>query len=177
MDSTNGADKKEEAPTGRRIKGFTLIELMVVLGIIGLLASFAIPQYRNYMVRTRVVEGLNLASGAKLAVAEAAQAQVMGKALTAAQVAYTSPESTPNVESIAVGEGGVVTITYKAGIGDVNVTSPTLTLVPTFGAGAISWQCVAAGVAQETPAGSTTNTLFAAGTLPKQFAPANCRGA
>ena len=50
-------------------KGFTLIELMIVVAIIGILAAIAIPAYQDYTVRTRVTEGLNLANSAKLAIA------------------------------------------------------------------------------------------------------------
>ena len=55
-------------------KGFTLIELMIVVAIIGILAAIAIPAYQDYTVRSKVTEGLNLAAAAKIAVAESFQA-------------------------------------------------------------------------------------------------------
>ncbi len=55
-------------------KGFTLIELMIVVAIIGILAAIAIPAYQDYTVRSKVTEGLNLAAAAKVAVAESFQA-------------------------------------------------------------------------------------------------------
>ena len=55
----------------QREAGFTLIEVMVVVAIIGILVAVAVPQYQDYIARTRVVEGMNLSSSAKLAVTEA----------------------------------------------------------------------------------------------------------
>ena len=59
----------------RKQKGFTLIELMIVIAIIGILAAIALPAYQDYTIRTKVSEGLSLAAAAKLAVAETAQSQ------------------------------------------------------------------------------------------------------
>ena len=77
-------------------KGFTLIELMIVVAIIGILAAVALPAYQDYTVRAKVTEGLSLASSAKLAVAEnAANAKPYASG-------WTAPDATANVTSVAI---------------------------------------------------------------------------
>ena len=118
-------------------KGFTLIELMIVVAIIGILAAVAIPAYQDYTIRARVTEGLNLASSAKLAVSETA---ITNNALPATQAAtgYTSPALTDNVTGIAIGAGGVITITYtQAAGGGTIIMTPTLQQAN----GDITWDC------------------------------------
>src|ERR1700692_28599 len=94
-------------------KGFTLIELMIVVAIIGILAAIAIPAYQDYTIRSKVTEGLILADSAKTAVAEAFQSNDMNGVSTAAAEWTTNWKATKYVATIGIGAtSGVITITY-----------------------------------------------------------------
>lgn len=112
-------------------KGFTLIELMIVVAIIGILAAVAIPAYQDYTIRARVSEGIVLASGAKTTVAENAST---GNAFSAG---WAAPAPTLNVASIAVSDDtGVITVTMTAAAGGT-AGANTLTLTPASGGSAL----------------------------------------
>ena len=118
-------------------QGFTLIELMIVVAIIGILAAIAIPAYQDYTVRTRVSEGLSLASGAKAAVAETYLSTGTWPASNpAAGLAPAASITGNNVSQVAVGTNGVITITYTG-----LPVSGTVTLTPTDSTGSITWAC------------------------------------
>ncbi|PTV48962.1 pilin [Acinetobacter pittii] len=160
-------------------KGFTLIELMIVVAIIGILAAVALPAYQDYTKRAKVTEGLSLAGSAKTAVAE--------NAANAAQYdkGWTSPTATANVKSVAIANAtGVITITYDTPVSDSAANTLVLEPYTTDGAGKagglsdstkaytppeaqIQWACLAAGATAK--AGTTP------GTLPSKLAPSSCR--
>jgi type IV pilus assembly protein PilA len=138
-------------------KGFTLIELMIVVAIIGILAAIALPAYQDYTIRSKVSEGLVLAAEAKTAVAETAAARGGLANVTAANTGYTFPAGGTNyVASIAITDAtGVITVTMGGVEGTGATTEPVLTLTPTQAAAEdpITWACATtAGEAKHVPA-------------------------
>jgi type IV pilus assembly protein PilA len=145
-------------------KGFTLIELMIVVAIIGILAAVALPAYQDYTVRAKVTEGLSLAGSAKLAVAENAS---QGRAYDSG---WASPTATSNVTSVGITQGtGVVTVTYGTAI---DGGSKTVLIVPTSGGTAFT-----GGTASATsiPVGGSIEWNCTTGTLQQKYRPAACR--
>jgi len=139
-------------------RGFTLIELMIVVAIIGILAAIAIPQYHDYTIRSRVTEGVNLASSAKTSVAEYYNTNGSWPA-TAGDAGFTSAASTW-VTNVDVSNGiVVVTLSTSTALGGATGTKFSLSPVGDANRTSVSWVCYA---------GPATAT-------PLKYLPSNCR--
>lgn len=155
-------------------KGFTLIELMIVVAIIGILAAVALPAYQDYTIRAKVTEGLSLAAGLKTAIVESHQARGPGtklcnSATTCDVIGATTMDATAaamvanrNVASVVSEASGTITITFKPAV--VPAATSTILLVPT-----------PADLALATSAGATITWTCNTGTLLQKHRPAACR--
>ncbi len=139
-------------------QGFTLIELMIVVAIIGILAAIAIPAYQDFIGRSQTSEGLSLGGGLKVAVADVFNQTASMPMIDSGTLRIPSATSVVGkYVSQALVTNGRIAVTFKAATSGVNagIAAKSIALIPTVNAGSISWACAAG-----------TGSTIAAGLLP-----------
>lgn len=145
----------------KKQQGFTLIELMIVIAILGILMAIAIPAYQDYTVRARVSEGLTLAAAAKMAVAETRSSMGTWPDNNDEAGSFKTIDST-YVDAIYVDSNGVIRVEFADNPALAEAAGTTMIITPTYN-GSIQWSC------------NGSSGYGTAGTIPAKYVPSNCR--
>jgi len=161
-------------------QGFTLIELMIVVAIIGILAAIAIPAYQDYTIRAQVTEGMNLAAAAKAAVSESFTNKGVGPAnRTAAGMSPNATDTAGKYVSQVLITNGVIQITYNGAEVNAKIAGQTLELVPYVSMdNSVEWDCGGAPAPQGNNGlmpGAAAGGGTLAGAAFLKYLPAACR--
>ncbi|MEO9384912.1 pilin [Chromobacterium phragmitis] len=158
----------------RMQQGFTLIELMIVVAIVGILAAIAIPAYQDYTKRARVSEGLSLASAAQTAIAEyySSQGAFYSSGSAPFNTGYGLAAATSitgsSVSQVAVQANGVIQVTFNNTVSNGSI----IELVPVVGTGSVTWVCTYTG---SSAAASNAIAINSANQLSSGWVPSTCR--
>ena len=152
--------------------GFTLIEIMVVIAIIGILAALAVPKYQDYIAKTRVAEGLSLAAAANLAVTEVYSGKGPADMADATSQNFKST-TTNSVKEVKIDKSGAILITYQSSVAPDGAN--VLGIVPVNNSATATVEALDLSSKQSQPWAGIWSCKSPTTTLPAKLQPSDCK--